>query len=85
MCQEYTKWLFEKNCDKIYNAFKRFESLNYIYITFEKSTLSLNVEVEFYENLYILETLNNPNSIQQLINSIKSLFITIDIILTKLK
>lgn len=66
----------------LYERFKKFHSLNYIFVIYDFESNNTYIELEFYENEYVLEFLNNPNSVQRLINSIKSSFIPIDMNLT---
>ena len=72
---------------RIYEQFINFDSLNYILITNHMS--NVHFEFEFYEDKYLLETLNNQNIVKQLIEEIKYLYvpimveITFDIILNK--
>ena len=71
----------------VYEQFINFDSLNYILITNHMS--NVHFEFEFYEDKYLLETLNNQNIVKQLIEEIKYSYvpimveITFDIILNK--
>ena len=64
--------VLEKIKLEIYNQFKKFESLHYIIVDFNFYKLKINIKIEFYEDEYILETLNNPNIIKDTIDSIKN-------------
>lgn len=48
----------------LYEYFNMFESLNYIRIEYNFKSLQMNIYLEFYEDEYLLEELNNPNYVE---------------------
>ena len=60
----------------LYNKFKNLESLNYIFIG-ENQHNTINIELEFYEGQYLLETLNDPDYAERMFNKIKHSLIPI--------
>lgn len=57
----------------LYLNFKEFESLNYILINDYIYSSDINLEIEFYEDEYLLETLDDPDMILNMLEKLKSI------------
>lgn len=57
----------------LYLNFKEFESLNYILINDYIYSSDINLEIEFYEDEYLLETLDDPDVVLNMLKNLKSI------------
>lgn len=57
----------------LYLNFKEFESLNYILINDYIYSSDIKLEIEFYEDEYLLETLDDPDMVLNTLKKLKSI------------
>ena len=67
---QYRKDYMQKIKQALFEQFNIFESLNYIKIEYDMASLQMDIYLEFYEGQYLLETLNDPEIITNMLEEL---------------